>query len=158
MAKQFTWVPIYRELAGRIVEWESRHGELIELLEQLRTRLLEEPSCAPQCASVAQLELQIDPARLRLRAEVHAQATTTYQAPGPLESWAPDEVRVDGRDAFAAVRSADGFLHVRLEPGVHQVELSGPVPHNQAFTLALGTPPHYVRAEHKGFLIYGQDF
>jgi hypothetical protein len=126
-----------------------------ELLDELRARLLEPPACAPQCVSVASLELRIDPARLLLRAEVHAQATTTYQAPGPLESWAPDSVRVDGKDALAAVRSADGFLHVRLEQGVHQVELSGPVPRTQAFTLALGTPPHHVRAEHKGFVVDG---
>jgi hypothetical protein len=126
-----------------------------ELLAELRARLLQPPACAPQCISVASLELRIDPARLLLRAEVHAQATVTYQAPGPLESWAPDSVRVDGKDALAAVRSADGFLHVRLEQGVHEVELSGPVPRTQAFTLALGTPPHHVRAEHKGFVVDG---
>jgi hypothetical protein len=136
----------------------SAHAQALpsqELLDALRTRLLQPPACAPNCVSVALLELRIDPARLNLRAEVHAEATTTYQAPGPLENWAPDTVRVDRKDAPAAVRSADGFLHVRLAKGVHQVELSGPVPRNQAFSLALGTPPHHVRAEHKGFLIDG---
>jgi len=64
-------------------------------------------------------------------------------------------VRVDAKDALSAVRSGDGFLHVRVPAGVHQVELSGPVPRSQAFTLALGTAPHHVTAEHKGYLIDG---
>jgi hypothetical protein len=126
-----------------------------ELLNELRDRILQPPACAPHCLSVASLELRVDASRLVLRAEVHAQATAAYQAPGPLESWAPDSVRVNGKDALAAVRSEDGFLHVRLEQGVHQVELSGPVPRTQAFTLALGTPPHHVSAEHKGFIVDG---
>ncbi len=37
MAKQFTWVPVYRELATRLVDWESRQSELIKLLERIRS-------------------------------------------------------------------------------------------------------------------------
>jgi 5-methylcytosine-specific restriction protein B len=36
MAKQFSWIPLYTELATRLVDWESRQGELIELLERIR--------------------------------------------------------------------------------------------------------------------------
>jgi len=36
MARKFTWVPLYRELAGKLVEWEDRQKELIDLLERLR--------------------------------------------------------------------------------------------------------------------------
>jgi 5-methylcytosine-specific restriction protein B len=32
----FTWVPLYRELAYRLAEWENRQTELIDLLESLR--------------------------------------------------------------------------------------------------------------------------
>jgi hypothetical protein len=126
-----------------------------ELLNELRSRLLEPDKCTPNCLSVATLALRVEPARLTLIAEVHAQARAAYQAPGPLESWAPDSVRVDGKDALAALRGDDGFLYVRLEPGVHKVELSGPMSPSQAFTLALGTKPHRVEAEHNGFVIEG---
>src|SRR5438105_12074113 len=36
MATSFTWIPLYRELATRLTEWEDRQPELIALLEQLR--------------------------------------------------------------------------------------------------------------------------
>jgi hypothetical protein len=126
-----------------------------ELINELRSRLLEPDKCAPDCLSVASLALRVEPSRLTLVAEVHAQARATYQAPGPLDSWAPDSVRVDGKDALAALRGEEGFLHVRVEPGVHKVELSGPLAQTQAFTLALGTRPHRVEAEHAGFVIEG---
>lgn len=126
-----------------------------DLLSELRTRLLEPAKCAPDCLSVSSLSLRLEPARLTLVAEVHAQARAAYQAPGPLESWAPDSVRVDGKDAAAALRGEDGFLHVRVEPGVHKIELAGPLAQSQVFTLALGTRPHRVTAEHNGFVLEG---
>ena len=126
-----------------------------ELLEQLRERLTEPAQCQPDCLSVASLALRVEPTRLSVIAEVHAQARASYQTPGPLESWAPSEVRVDGAEVLAALRADDGFLHVRIEPGVHTVELSGPLPESQAFTLALGSPPHRVRAVHPGFVVEG---
>lgn len=36
MAKQFSWVPFYGELAEELVKWEDRQAELIDLLEHLR--------------------------------------------------------------------------------------------------------------------------
>jgi 5-methylcytosine-specific restriction protein B len=36
IASQFSWIPIYRELADALVRWESRQGELISFLEGLR--------------------------------------------------------------------------------------------------------------------------
>jgi hypothetical protein len=126
-----------------------------ELLGELRQRLLEPAPCEPHCLSVASLFVRVDPVRLSLTAEVHVQARATYTAPGPLASWAPDNILVDGKDALGVVRSEDGFLRVLLAPGVHKLELSGPIPPSLAFTLALGDPPHQVRAEHKGFVIDG---
>jgi 5-methylcytosine-specific restriction protein B len=32
----FTWIPLYRELANRLLDWEHRQTELIAMLEQLR--------------------------------------------------------------------------------------------------------------------------
>jgi 5-methylcytosine-specific restriction protein B len=35
---QFTWIPIYEELATKLAEWENRQRELISFLEELRTQ------------------------------------------------------------------------------------------------------------------------
>lgn len=36
MSESFSWIPLYRELAVRLAEWEDRQSELISFLEQLR--------------------------------------------------------------------------------------------------------------------------
>ncbi|HOR18510.1 MAG TPA: AAA family ATPase [Brevefilum sp.] len=38
MATQFTWIPIYQELADELVNWENRQTELIQFLENLREK------------------------------------------------------------------------------------------------------------------------
>ena len=35
---QFTWIPIYQELADKLADWENRQPELIAFLEELRTQ------------------------------------------------------------------------------------------------------------------------
>ena len=35
---QFTWIPIYQELADKLAAWENRQEELISFLEELRTQ------------------------------------------------------------------------------------------------------------------------
>lgn len=36
MNESYTWVPLYREIAEKLLDWEHRQSELIALLEQLR--------------------------------------------------------------------------------------------------------------------------
>jgi 5-methylcytosine-specific restriction protein B len=38
MLRNFTWIPIYAELAGELTKWENRQNELISFLEELRTQ------------------------------------------------------------------------------------------------------------------------
>ncbi|MFT3923170.1 MAG: hypothetical protein QM778_11615 [Myxococcales bacterium] len=126
-----------------------------ELLNQLRERLTEPAECEPNCLAVSTLKLKVEAGRLTLRVQVNAGAAAIYQAPGPLESWSPEQVKVDGKEALAMVRLDDGFLHVRVAPGLHEVEFTGPLPRSQALTLALGTPPHRVETEARGYVIDG---
>jgi 5-methylcytosine-specific restriction protein B len=38
VAKNFTWIPIYEELAKKLVHWQDKQAELISFLEELRTQ------------------------------------------------------------------------------------------------------------------------
>ena len=40
MAKNFTWIPFYKELANRLKDWENKQTELISFLESLREKEL----------------------------------------------------------------------------------------------------------------------
>ncbi len=38
MSENFTWIPIYSDIAHQLVEWQDRQGELIAFLEDLRAQ------------------------------------------------------------------------------------------------------------------------
>jgi hypothetical protein len=126
-----------------------------ELLEELKRRLTRPAACEPTCVSTPSLSLTLSSGRLEVGAEVHAAADGTWPVPGPLASWAPADLRLDGAPAVAVALLGDGFLHVRLSPGVHRLEASGPAPAGDAFTLQLAALPRRARASAPGWEVTG---
>ena len=126
-----------------------------EILQELKARLTRPAPCEPRCVTTPSLVLRIGDSRLDLSAEVHAAADGTWPLPGPVGSWTPAEIRLDGAPAVAVVRLASGFLHLRLSRGVHRVEASGPVPPGDSFTLQFADPPRRARAEAPGWDVSG---
>ena len=126
-----------------------------EILEELKQRLTRPAPCEPKCVTTPSLVLRIGDSRLALNAEVHAAADGAWPLPGPVGSWTPAEIRVDGAPAVAVARLASGFLHLRLSRGVHRVEAAGPVPPGDSFTLQFLDPPRRARAEAPGWDVSG---
>ncbi|HXY39503.1 MAG TPA: hypothetical protein VEQ10_07530, partial [Vicinamibacteria bacterium] len=125
------------------------------LLEQLKARLTRPAACEPHCVTTPSLVLRVGDDRLDLAAEVHAAADGTWALPGPVASWTPAEVRLDGAPAVAIARLVAGFLYLRLPRGVHHVEVAGPVPPGDSFTLQFADPPRRARAEAPGWELSG---
>jgi hypothetical protein len=118
-------------------------------------RLTRPAPCEPKCVTTPDLVLRVGDSRLELAAEVHAAADGTWPVPGPVGSWTPSAIRLDGAPAVAVARLADGFLRLRLPRGVHRVEADGPVPPGDSFTLQFGDPPRRARAEAPGWDVSG---
>jgi hypothetical protein len=118
-----------------------------DLLKELQARLTRPAPCEPRCVSTPGLVLKLDDNRLELSAEVHAAADGAWALPGPVGSWTPSAVRVDGAEAVSLARLGSGFLLLRLSRGVHKVEASGPVPPGDSFTLQFDDPPRRARAD-----------
>ena len=55
--------------------------------------------------------------------------------PGPAATWVPAEVSLDHHDA-PMILLEDGFLHVRVEAGVHVLQARGPLPETDTLTLS----------------------
>jgi hypothetical protein len=126
-----------------------------EILEELKRRLTRPAPCEPECVTSPSLILRLLDGRLQVSAEVDAAADGTWAVPGPLASFSPADVRLDGAPAVALALLGDGFLHVRLSPGVHRLEAVGPVPPGDSFTLQFGVPPRRARAEAPGWDVSG---
>ncbi|HEX9187677.1 MAG TPA: hypothetical protein VGB87_11420, partial [Vicinamibacteria bacterium] len=126
-----------------------------EILAELRARLTRPAPCEPACVTTPSLVLRLGDSRLGITAEVHAAADGTWALPGPVGSWTPATVRVDGAPTVALARRPSGFLHLRLPRGVHRVETEGPVPPGDSFTLQFADPPRRARAEAPGWDVSG---
>ena len=126
-----------------------------ELLSQLRERLLEPPSCQPNCASISRMQLTIAPRSLEATLEVGAAARTAIPLPGSASQWSPEKVTVDGRPATGLRRTEDGRLYLQLDPGSHQVKLDGALPLRDTVQLALPLRPHRVEVSAQGWTVDG---
>jgi hypothetical protein len=126
-----------------------------EILYELQVRLLDQPDCFPECASSPRLWLEVRPEHIDLRLEVHVVASSAIPLPGNSNSWVPARVLVDDRPAEALMRDAQGFLWIQLEPGQHQLSLSGPMPDRASVDLPLPMRPHRTTATTDGWILHG---
>jgi hypothetical protein len=134
-----------------------------ELLEELRGRLLERPSCAPSCATAARLALSIAPERLELRLGVDVAAESAIPLPsggnGDGAGFVPDTVVVDGRAAESLRRDEAGQLWLRLAPGAHAITVAGPLPARANVEIPLPLRPQRVEliGAPRGWTLLGVD-
>ncbi|MCK6527084.1 hypothetical protein L6R50_05790 [Myxococcota bacterium] len=126
-----------------------------ELLKELEQRLTRPPECLPDCAAVPAVGLQVRGDRLRVEAEVHVQAASTFPLPGPATAWTPERIEVDGRPSAQAARLHDGAIHVRLDPGVHRVVAEGALPASDLVTLQFGARPRRLTFAGEGWTLDG---
>lgn len=132
-----------------------------DLLEQLAERVNAErpltpsPDCGVDCALVNKLEVAISGSELTLRAEVHMAGPGVWALPGPVETWTPRTVKVDGKPA-RAIAVFEGQLLLHLDSGLHTVELEGPVGAD-ALDLDLAGAPKHVVVSAEGWTADGVD-
>ncbi len=110
------------------------------LLDELRAELTRAPTCAPQCAAIQAVHLQLDDNRLLMRVRASAGARVGLPLPGD-KSWQPQTLLIDGQPAPVA-RDGDR-LWVALEAGSHDLVLSGTVTGAQ-ITLSFALTAHNV--------------
>ncbi|MEK7990098.1 MAG: hypothetical protein VSS52_003765 [Thiotrichaceae bacterium] len=125
------------------------------LLNELKQRLLEPPECLPNCATSPRMSLELNGNQLSLRLEVHTYTATAIPLPGSADQWLAQQVFVNGEQAEALMRDERGQLWVKLDKGIHQVQLNGVVPSRNTVQLALPLKPHWIEATTSGWLIEG---
>jgi len=126
-----------------------------ELLGELKARLLAAPDCLPDCAQITLLKLKLGADSLSQHLEIHALAAVAVPLPAHEGQWLPNKASVDGAEANALFRAADGTLWLGLKPGRHELVLAGALPAREQVQLALPLKPHRVEVEGGGFRVEG---
>jgi hypothetical protein len=91
------------------------------LLQQYQARLLESPSCIPNCASIALAEVSARGDELRVDIEIHALARVAVPVPLDEKALVLRRITIDGQVSDAMARSFNSRIAVNR--GVHRVEL-----------------------------------
>lgn len=128
------------------------------LLDQLQTRLLVSSSeCLPVCASYSRMYLSVEASQLQIRLELHSLGDVAVPLPGQAQEWLPQQVLLDGVAATALSRDNTlGQLWLRVDKGVHQIQLAGILPNRH--TVQLSWPlikPHFVEVHAQGWQVEG---
>ncbi|MEW5722271.1 MAG: hypothetical protein AB1896_04135 [Thermodesulfobacteriota bacterium] len=127
----------------------------LQLLNELRERLLPAPKCLPYCAYYPRLDVAVTPDSLRLLVEVHALARAAAPLPGSLESWLPDQVLLDGEPAAGLMKDDQGTLWFLVPEGIHHVVLLGRTPPANNFQLPMPLRPGQVAVSAEGWEVTG---
>ncbi|MFN7976188.1 MAG: hypothetical protein U0166_28295 [Acidobacteriota bacterium] len=126
-----------------------------ELLEQLKSRLVDPPQCFPSCATAGRLLIELNGGVLTARIELHAEADTAVPLPGDGKAWLPAQVILDGQPANGLLLTDQGQLWMALPQGAHQVTLSGPLPDRDIVAIPLPLKPHHAEGHVAGFTVDG---
>ncbi len=125
------------------------------LLYELQRRLLENPDCAPRCASIPRMRIEVRPSALVARIEIDAAANVAVPLPESANGFRPARVTLDGKNAQAIARTQDGFLWLLVPPGKHQALMEGPLPQVDSLEIPLPLRPHRLKVFAAGWSVEG---
>ncbi|MEM1007410.1 MAG: hypothetical protein AAGJ35_00265 [Myxococcota bacterium] len=125
------------------------------LLDELKARLTQKPSCLPSCAHFAHMHLSIDNQQIQIRLRVHAASRIAVPLPGNAKDWLPQRIMYNGKSARTMQRDRKGRLWLLIAKGIHNITLLGSVPERRSFELRLPLKPSRVRIQTKGWKVAG---
>ncbi|MFW6387108.1 MAG: hypothetical protein ACOC0G_00365, partial [Thermodesulfobacteriota bacterium] len=103
-----------------------------EMLDELRQRLISPPECAPHCAALQHLKVNISAGTLRLEQHIHSETLSAVPLAFPLEQLTPARISSTVSPHPLLLRSAPDQAHAqlwaRVESGITTLKLEAPVP------------------------------
>jgi hypothetical protein len=125
-----------------------------QLLDQLRARLTAPPKCAPNCAELAQAQLQVGGDALDVELEAHLGATVAFALPQSDDGLTLLDVAIDGHAGAPLTRSGDQLL-LRLDRGVHRVGLHYRIAATDSASLRFAQHPQHLAFAGQGWSLQG---
>lgn len=125
------------------------------VLQELRSRLLAAPLCAPNCGDVTAARVSVADDLLDITLEVSALASVALPVPHAADRWQIDSITVDGASGVAVGREGDSALWVPLKAGTHSVNLKGRLAAVESVQVAFPQRPHAISVSASGWDVAG---
>lgn len=129
----------------------------VGILEELRARLVAPPTCGTECVRFGDAALITAGDELRFEFVVHAGVQAAVPLPGPVASFVPDVVLLDGVATSALRATEDGHLLLRVPVGVHRVALIASLAGRGAMAFSFPSIPGRVEVRAEGWSVSGLD-
>ena len=133
-----------------------------QLLNELKSKLLEAPACLPNCATIEQMDISVENDRLFVNMNISAGCDVSVPILGNRNLWLPEKVSVNESDKSYLQLDIQGDLWVMLRKGVHKVELSGSIKGLNQIMLSSRLPIHNlttkqsdlwrINSDHKSYI------
>lgn len=125
------------------------------MLDQLRERLLEPPSCLPDCAQLSRMQVEVNATNLILRIKADIVSPVAIPIPSTLERWVPRTVLVNNAVAKNLLFDNNQQLWLHLPTGVHDIVLEGLIGDQDKFELGIPLKPKTVTQLSNGWTVEG---
>ncbi len=113
-----------------------------DILNELKVRATKAPLCAPQCATINNLVLEVSGQDLTLKLNIHANSHTALALPRS-EFWRPQSLILNDKSLTKLIKRA-GWIYVPVSKGINQLSISGKIALVELFQLEFKEKPKYI--------------
>lgn len=123
-------------------------------LKELEQKLLLR-HCKSNCTAINDLSIKINGRKAVLEATVSSRGPAAVPLPGPTQQFYPDRVMLDGTVTNVLRREKNGHLWVRVDQGVHRLQVQGRLLPKEVVTLQFPINPQFVEVTAPGWQVDG---
>jgi len=125
------------------------------LLKELENRLIEPAKCLPNCASLADMQIDIRADRLSVDMTVNNLELNAIPLPGDPNHWHIDKIIVDGVSLDTVLSANNRHLYIGLSKGQHHVRLQGKLSADNKQQFEMPLKPYRIDVNSQGWEVAG---
>lgn len=125
------------------------------LQDQLKSHLMQQPDCLPQCAAINKAYIQLDRQQLSIRLQVNTELSVAVPLPVNKKMWSDQDVLVNNRKAKALWQDEHAQLWLALPRGRFDILIRGSVTGINQLKLPVVWPWYQVSSKINGWELSG---
>ncbi len=115
----------------------------------------EAPECLPNCANIAQFEIDLEEQKFKLSFEVHSLSDSYFTLPFNRTDFSVEEITINDTSEALRLKTSGELLLVALKQGINNLVLSGTLKDRETINLAFPVIPSYGKFQVKDWIVTG---